>query len=42
MPMRYEVLGEKRRALLPALSIFKKDFYLAGGTALARRIERLY
>lgn len=36
--MHYEVLDEKRRALLPALSSFKKDFYLAGGTALALQI----
>lgn len=36
--MHYEVLDEKRRALLPALDSFKKDFYLAGGTALALQI----
>jgi len=36
--MHYEVLDEKRRALLPALGAFKKDFYLAGGTALALQI----
>ena len=36
--MHYEVLDEKRRALLPALSVFKKDFYLAGWTALALQI----
>ena len=38
MPMHYEVLDEKRRELLPALGVFKKDFYLAGGTALALQI----
>lgn len=38
MSMHYEVLDEKRRALLPALGAFKKDFYLAGGTALALQI----
>lgn len=38
MPMHYEALDEKRRALLPALGNFKKDFYLAGGTALALQI----
>ena len=29
MPMHYEVLDDKRRALLPALGAFKKDFYLS-------------
>lgn len=38
MPMHYEALDEKRRALLPALGAFKEDFYLAGGTALALQI----
>lgn len=38
MPMHYEALDEKRRALLPALGSFKQDFYLAGGTALALQI----
>lgn len=38
MLMHYEALDEKRRALLPALGSFKKDFYLAGGTALALQI----
>lgn len=38
MRMHYEALNEKRRALLPALGSFKKDFYLAGGTALALQI----
>ncbi len=38
MPMHYEALDEKRQALLPALGAFKKDFYLAGGTALALQI----
>lgn len=38
MLMHYEVLDEKRRALLPALGAFKEDFYLAGGTALALQI----
>jgi hypothetical protein len=38
MPMHYEALDDKRRALLPALGAFKKDFYLAGGTALALQI----
>lgn len=36
--MHYEALDEKRRALLPALGAFKKEFYLAGGTALALQI----
>ena len=36
--MHYEVLDEKRQALLPALGRFKEDFYLAGGTALALQI----
>ncbi|MDP2665759.1 MAG: nucleotidyl transferase AbiEii/AbiGii toxin family protein [bacterium] len=38
MPMHYEALDEKRRALLSALGAFKSDFYLAGGTALALQI----
>src|SRR3990167_6890730 len=38
MPMHYEALDDKRRALLPALGAFKKEFYLAGGTALALHI----
>ena len=38
MPMHYEALDENRRELLPALGAFKKDFYLAGGTALALQI----
>ena len=36
--MHYEALDENRRELLPALGAFKKDFYLAGGTALALQI----
>lgn len=36
--MHYEALDEKRQALLPSLGAFKKDFYLAGGTALALQI----
>ncbi len=36
--MHYEILDEKRRAILPAFVAFKKDFYLAGGTALALQI----
>jgi hypothetical protein len=36
--MHYEALDEKRRALLPALGAFKKEFYLAGGTALALHV----
>lgn len=38
MSMHYEALDKKRRALLPALAAFKKEFYLAGGTALALQI----
>jgi len=36
--MHYEVLDKKRQALLPSFLAFKKDFYLAGGTALALQI----
>ncbi len=36
--MHYEVLDEKRRALLPALGAFKEEFYLAGGTALVLQL----
>lgn len=36
--MHYEILDERRRTLLPLLAKFKKDFYLAGGTALALQI----
>ncbi len=38
MPMHFEVLDEKCRALVPASVAFKKDFYLAGGTALALQV----
>src|SRR3989338_1456702 len=38
MPMHFEALDDKRRALLPALGAFKQEFYLAGGTALALQI----
>ena len=38
MSMHYEALDEKRLAILPALGAFKKDFYLAGGTALALQL----
>ena len=33
--MFYNILDQKRIDLLPKLLVFKKDFYLAGGTALA-------
>jgi predicted nucleotidyltransferase component of viral defense system len=36
--MFYNVLDKKRREILPLLKSFKKDFYLAGGTALALQI----
>src|SRR3989344_5264028 len=36
--MHYEALDEKRQTLLPAIGVFKKEFYLAGGTALALQI----
>lgn len=36
--MHYEILDKSRTALLPKLAAFKKDFYLAGGTALTLQI----
>ncbi len=36
--MFYNILDKKRKAILPLLKNFKKDFYLAGGTALALQI----
>lgn len=36
--MHYEILDERRQALLPKLAHWKKDFYLAGGTGLALHI----
>lgn len=36
--MFYDILDEKRLAILPLLKDLKKDFYLAGGTALALQI----
>lgn len=36
--MHYEILDQKRLALLPLFQSFKEYFYLAGGTALALQI----
>lgn len=36
--MYYDILDEKRRQILPVLKNFQKNFYLAGGTALALQI----
>jgi predicted nucleotidyltransferase component of viral defense system len=36
--MYYDILDEKRTTLLPTLSAFREDFYLAGGTALALQL----
>ncbi|MBU4375122.1 nucleotidyl transferase AbiEii/AbiGii toxin family protein [Patescibacteria group bacterium] len=36
--MFYNILDKKRLSILPLLNAFKKDFYLAGGTALALQI----
>ena len=36
--MHYEILNKKRRDILLLLHNFKKDFYLAGGTALALQL----
>ena len=36
--MFYNILDEERLDILPLLKIFKKDFYLAGGTALALQL----
>ncbi len=33
--MYYDILDKKRLDILPLLKVFKDDFYLAGGTALA-------
>jgi len=36
--MFYNILDQKRLGALPRLKIFKKDFYIAGGTSLALQI----
>ena len=36
--MFYNILDKKRTQLLPIFKIFKKDYYLAGGTGLALQI----
>jgi predicted nucleotidyltransferase component of viral defense system len=36
--MKYSVLDQKRKRLLSLFQIFKKDFYLAGGTGLALQL----
>lgn len=36
--MYYDILDEKRRQILPVLKNFQKNFYLAGGTALALQL----
>ncbi|MEI6378554.1 MAG: nucleotidyl transferase AbiEii/AbiGii toxin family protein [Candidatus Falkowbacteria bacterium] len=36
--MHYDILDKERLAILPLLKTFKRDFYLAGGTALALRL----
>jgi predicted nucleotidyltransferase component of viral defense system len=36
--MKYSVLDKKRKRLLSLFQIFKKDFYLAGGTGLALQL----
>jgi predicted nucleotidyltransferase component of viral defense system len=36
--MKYSVLDQKRKNLLPLFKIFKKDSYLAGGTGLALQL----
>lgn len=38
MKIYYETLDRERQKVLPFLANFKKDFYLAGGTALALQI----
>lgn len=36
--LHWDILDQKRKDLLPLLKSFKKDFYLAGGTALALQL----
>ncbi|MBI2634922.1 nucleotidyl transferase AbiEii/AbiGii toxin family protein [Candidatus Peregrinibacteria bacterium] len=36
--MFYNILDKQRRSVLPLLKNFKRDFYLAGGTALALQL----
>ncbi|MBN2000530.1 nucleotidyl transferase AbiEii/AbiGii toxin family protein [candidate division KSB1 bacterium] len=36
--LKYDTLDEQRKKILPQLKFLKKDFYLAGGTALALQI----
>ncbi len=38
--MFYNILDQKRLKVLPRLKIFKKDFYIAGGTSLALQIRK--
>ena len=40
--MFYDILDKKRLDMLPLLKVFKKDFYLAGGTALALQINHRF
>jgi predicted nucleotidyltransferase component of viral defense system len=34
MNLNFDILDKKRMSILPKLALFKRDFYLAGGTAL--------
>ena len=38
MNLKYNILDDKRRLILPQLDFLKEQFYLAGGTALALQI----
>ena len=36
--MHTEILSEEQKKLLPLIKLFKKDYYLVGGTAIALHI----
>lgn len=38
LTLHYEILDKARKAILPKLKVFKGEFYLAGGTALALQL----
>jgi len=39
--MHIEILSEKQQELLSFISVFKRNYYLVGGTAIALYIEQL-
>lgn len=39
--MHLEILSNTQKELLPFLSLFKREYFLVGGTALALHMEHL-